>query len=185
MEETIRNWIVEILQQRKQLLTIAIRQRAKFEGWLKFELAASAERHDAQSVEVEAASDDSNSTRERSDTSFYFNGVRYDVELKTPNSNWRLQGVQNKTRPITKNVAGIVSDAKKLYHSPGQGIIAFVLFPVPPEDDRWTEYLNRISTALNISLTPQKHCARIPIVIGKNQTADLVVCSFSVPHRPA
>ena len=185
MEETIRDWIVEILQQRKQLLAIAIRQRAKFEGWLKFELAASAEKHGAQSVEVESASDDSNSTHERSDISFYFNGVRYGVVLKTPNSNWRMPGVHNKTRPITKNVAGIVSDAKKLYHSPSQGIIAFVLFPIPPEDDRWTEYLNRISTELEISLTPQKHCARLAIALGENQTADLVVCSFSVPHRSA
>jgi len=183
MDKTIRDWIVEILQQRCTLLAIAVRQRAKFEGWLKFELAASAEKHGAQSVEVESASDESNSTHERSDIRFCFNNVRYDVELKTPNSNWRMPGVHNKTRPITKNVAEIVSDAQKLCRSPSQGIVAFVLFPIPPKDDRWIEYLKRISAELEISLTPQEHCNRLSIALGENQPADLIVCSFSVPQR--
>lgn len=34
MDEIVRRWISEILEQYKPLLSIAIRQRAKFEGWL-------------------------------------------------------------------------------------------------------------------------------------------------------
>ena len=56
MHDTIREWIVEVLECHQHLLAIALRQRAKFEGWLKFELAMVAEKHGAQSVEVETAS---------------------------------------------------------------------------------------------------------------------------------
>jgi len=180
MEGLVRAWVVEILQQRKPLLAIAIRQRAKFEGWLKFELAAAAERHGAQSVEVESGTDDSASTGERSDVSFHLNGVRCDVELKTPNTNWRMPGVDNKHRPITKNIGGIVSDAQKLRRSPGSGIVAFVLFPVPPQDNRWVEYLQRISTELETPVDTQRHCQRLSIQLGDHATADLVVCAFPV-----
>ena len=38
MEKELRQWIVDVLEQHRALLTIAVRQRAKFE-WLKFELA--------------------------------------------------------------------------------------------------------------------------------------------------
>lgn len=180
MHNTIREWIVEALECHKQLLTIAVRQRAKFEGWLKFELATVAEKHGAQSVEVETASDERNSSSERSDLSFLFNGHRYAVELKTANSNWRMPGVRNKTRPITKNISGIVRDARKLSRCSGQGIVAFVLFPIPPQDKRWTEYLDRIASELGISLSEQNHCCRLSIDVGSNQLADLVICSFAM-----
>lgn len=182
MDKIIRGWITERLQQHEILLRIAVRQRAKFEGWLKFELAASAESHGAQSVEVESSFNRPNAGRERSDMRFSFNGVSYDVELKTPNSNWRIPGVLNRTRPITNNIAGIVSDAQKLYDCLGQGIVAFVLFPVPT-DNRWSKYLSRISAELNVPLTSREHSNRLSIVLGDNQSADLVVCSFLAPHR--
>jgi hypothetical protein len=38
-------------------------------------------------------------------------GARYDVELKTWNSNWQIPGVRNATRPITMNIAGMVTAA--------------------------------------------------------------------------
>lgn len=185
MEATIREWIAEILEQHKPLLAIALRQRAKFEGWLKFELAAIAEKCGGQSVEVESASNESNSSRGRSDLTFLFNGTRYEVELKTANSNWRMPGIRNKTRPITKNVAGIVTDARKLCRCLGRGVIAFVLFPIPPGDNRWTEYLDRIATELGIRLSEQNHCRRLSVDLGNNQSADLVICSFAVPQRRA
>jgi hypothetical protein len=152
VHDTIREWIVEVLECHQHLLAIAVRQRAKFEGWLKFELAAIAEKHGAQSVEVETASDESNSSAKRSDLSLTFNCNRFDVELKTANSNWRMSGVRNKTRPITKNIKGIIRDAQKLSLCSGQGIVAFVLFPLPLQDNRWTEYLDRIASELGISL---------------------------------
>ena len=53
MDKTLRQWIVQVIQQHELILRIAIRQRAKFEGWLKFELAAIAEINGASVVEVE------------------------------------------------------------------------------------------------------------------------------------
>jgi hypothetical protein len=39
MDEIINKAIVEILENRKEFLKVAVRQKNKFEGWLKFELA--------------------------------------------------------------------------------------------------------------------------------------------------
>lgn len=45
MHDTVRNWIADVLRRNPGPVLIAMRQRAKFEGWLKFELAAHAERY--------------------------------------------------------------------------------------------------------------------------------------------
>src|SRR5690606_11877694 len=42
MHDEVAHWITEIVTARCQLLAVALCQRAKFEGWLKFELAAMA-----------------------------------------------------------------------------------------------------------------------------------------------
>ena len=55
MHELLRKWIVEILSNRHEVMSVALRQRAKFEGWLKFELAAHAEKCGATHVVVEAS----------------------------------------------------------------------------------------------------------------------------------
>lgn len=185
MDETIRQWIAEILSEHSQLLAIALRQRAKFEGWLKFELAARAEQYGATVVEVESTSNDSTSASTRSDIAFSFGGNRYDVELKTSNSNWRMLGVHNRTRPITKNIDAIILDAYKLYHCANHGIVAFVLFPIPSGDNRWHEYLARIATKLSIPLTEQNHCSRISLPLAGVQVADIIICAFSVPRPQA
>src|SRR5688572_11422352 len=121
MDVQIRNWIVDILGQHRSLLAVAVRQRAKFEGWLKFELALYAEQHGASAVQVETAYE----SGARSDLSFVYDDRRYDVELKTSNTNWRMNGVLALTRPITKNIDSIIIDGKKLQQCPGQGIVAF------------------------------------------------------------
>jgi hypothetical protein len=180
MDEIIRAWIVEIIERRKTLLAVAIRQRAKFEGWLKFELAAHAERKGARDVEVEASPGTSGSGRFRVDIAFVFGDTRYNLEIKTPNSNWRLPGVLDKIRPITKNIAEIINDAKKLAECPGRGLVAFVLFPVPPKDRRWIEYLERIASELDISLTEDDHTARVNVPLRHGYSADLIVSCFEV-----
>jgi len=182
MHNVVREWIVEVLEDHRQLLTIAIRQRAKFEGWLKFELAAIAEIHGAQSVEVESPIDGKNASGERADLSFLFDGSRYHIELKTANSNWRMPGVENKTRPISGNVQGIVHDARKLALCSARGIVAFVLFPIPLEDDRWVEYLERIASEVGVSLSEREHCYRLSVSLEENRLVDLIVCSFGVRH---
>jgi hypothetical protein len=180
MHDTIREWIAEVLESHPYIMTIAVRQRAKFEGWLKFELAAVAEKHGAQSVEVETASDENGSSRRRFDLSFTFNDCRYDVELKTINSNWRVPGVYNKHRPIKKNLEGIIKDAQKLAYYSAHGIVAFVLFPTPPNDSQWVKYLDRIASELGVSLSEKEHCHTLSVDLGSNQLANLVICTFSV-----
>jgi hypothetical protein len=124
MEKRLRSWIVDVLEQHRTLLTVAVRQRAKFEGWLKFELALYAEQHGATDVEVEAPS----GSGSRSDLTFSYDGRRYDVELKTSNTNWRMKGVLARTRPITKNIRGVIIDGGKLRQCPGDGIVDSVCF---------------------------------------------------------
>jgi hypothetical protein len=176
MDKALRGWIVDVLEQHRALLAIAVRQRAKFEGWLKFELALHAAHHGATAVEVETASD----ARSRSDLSFVYEGQRYDVELKTCNTNWRMKGVLDLTRPITKNIASVVVDADKLRHCPGQGIVAFCLFPVGCGDGRWTGYLSRIGSALSVDLSEGNHSSRVTIPLEDGCGADVIVATFLV-----
>lgn len=169
MDATIRGWIEDILNQRGDLLAIAIRQRAKFEGWLKFELAAYAARHGATQVQVEASYAKTAIDLSRSDVSFSFDGERYDVELKTPNT--------------TQNIAEIVRAGRKLAGCAGRGIVAIVLLPIPPGGRQWTVYLERIATGLSTSLSGPEHATQLAVPLGDGFTADVVVCCFPVPRR--
>jgi hypothetical protein len=180
MHNIVRTWIADVLKAHPGTMAIAMRQRAKFEGWLKFELAAHAEASGATDVAVEAGYDGS---LFRSDIVFAFNGCHHLLELKTPNTNYHIPGVQNKHRPITKNIASIVTDAKKLRNSNANGLMAFVLFPVQAGDTRWHEYLQRISTATGIHLSPTGHCCRVTVELNAVQSCDAVVCCFPVQVR--
>jgi len=176
MDQQILRWIVDVLEQHRPLLAVAVRQRAKFEGWLKFELALYAEQHGATAVEVEAPSDGG----ARSDLSFIYDGKRYDVELKTCNTNWRMKGVRDSTRPITKNIDSVIVDGKKLRQCPGEGIVAFCLFPVARGDSRWTDYLNRIGSGLGVGLLEAQHTSRVTVPLADGHEADIVVATFVV-----
>ncbi len=180
MDKIVRKWITEVLQQHESLVSIAVQQRAKFEGWLKFELAAHAQQNGATNVRVEAPLSELSPTRKRSDITFNFNDVRYDLELKTPNSNWRMPGVDQKRRPITRNISGIINDGRKLAKFSGQGLVAFVLFPVPSQDRQWIKYLQRIAKELEIPLSEKEHCNLLKVV-GRGFCANVVVCCFAVP----
>jgi hypothetical protein len=176
MDKRLRSWITAVLEQHRPLLGIAVRQRAKFEGWLKFELALYAEHHGAADLQVETASD----SGARSDLSFVYDGQRYDVELKTCNTNYRMKGVLDCTRPITKNIASVVIDGKKLQRSPGEGIVAFCLFPVEAGDSRWMDYLMRIGSELGVNLSEQESTSRVSLLVKDGHHADIVVATFCV-----
>lgn len=173
MDLLINKAIIEILEERKEFLKIAIRQKNKFEGWLKFELAHYLEKMGMESVEVESTVE---YKRCRYDISFYHKGDFYRVELKTPNTNWKIDGIKKSGRPITANIASIISDAKKL--NSNYGIVAFVLFPIPVEDDRWKIYIERISTECDIPIDKEKQCKKIRISIDDLNDCELLVCSF-------
>lgn len=170
---TVRDWIVGVLTARPEITRLAVCQRAKFEGWLKFELAAWAENAGAQDVILEAPL---STGQMRADLGFTLGGMTHVVELKTPNANWRMDGVVVKGRPVTKNIASIVEDGNKMRAGSG-GIVAFTFFPVPVGDHRWREYLKRIALDLEVPLSEADHCARV-LVQFESGSAEIVVCAF-------
>jgi hypothetical protein len=178
MDQYIRNAILEILKNHEGILRIAVRQRAKFEGWLKFELASYLEQNGMDNVEVESKFIN---RLERADISFFHQGEPYNLELKTPNTNWIVNGVKSLTRPITKNIESIVADEVKLRNS--KGIIAFVLFPVPLDDNRWEQYLYRIGEQTKITLGKETNCTTMRFKINGKEECNLIICTFMSRKR--
>ena len=180
MDALLREWIREIFEQNTDLLAIAVRQRAKFEGWLKFELALMAEKRGAQEVEVEAQYPNS---KKRADIGFRFGNEAYFIELKTANTNWRVAGVKVKHRPITRNIRGVINDVRKLDGCGCRGIVAFALFPLVPGDKQWHKYLRRIADETGLSLSETEHCFRWRVPLAEKAKApteaEMVVCAFA------
>ena len=98
------------------------------------------------------------------------------MELKTPNTNWKIPGVVDKVRPITNNIQSIISDAEKLNSK--SGIVAFVIFPVPINDNRWEVYLDRIKEKTNLEISRDANCERVNIAIDKTNKCSLIICCF-------
>lgn len=170
----IRQWIVEIIRQRREVLALAMSQRAKFEGWLKFELADAARRNGASNVRLEPGLKSG-----RADLSFDLEGIPCVVELKTPNTNYRMEGAANRHRPITKNIASIIADAEKLRRC-GGGVIAFIIFPLKPNSDAWLDHLARLSDGVGQTLCVDDHVSRESVALS-NGSADVAVVTFAVP----
>jgi len=184
MDEALRLWIVAILQRRAGLLATAIQQRAKFEHWLKFELAEEAIGRGCIGLEIEPPACGADSAL-RSDLGFTYGGVNYLVELKTPNSNWRMPGVWDRSRPVTKNISQIIDDARKPVPPGATRLIAFTFFPIPPGDHRWLQYLERISTELGIALTEDDHVTRVAVPLAAQHEAEIAVVAFTAsPPTP-
>ena len=173
MHNAIRQGLVEILKTNQDLLKIPVRQRAKFEGWLKFELANWLENNGYDNIEVES---EKHFSRSKVDISFFHNANPYSIELKTPNTNWKISGVAEKNRPITENIQSIITDAKKLNSK--SGIVGFVPFPVPINDDRWEFYLDRIQHQTELDICKEKNCEVVTISVNERSKCSLVVCCF-------
>jgi len=177
MEQQLQQWIIDILHAHPTVMDVALRQRAKFEGWLKFELAAMAIAQGATNLIIEATYDSG-----RADLSFRYGGETYFIEMKTPNTNWRIAEVQSKHRPITKNIHAVVVDAEKLRSCPGRGILVFVLFPVPQQDIRWRQYLQRIATDAHLQVDVCMHCSQVSLTLANASISDVVISCIDV-HR--
>ncbi|MEM2130119.1 MAG: hypothetical protein QXZ70_05935 [Candidatus Bathyarchaeia archaeon] len=112
-------------------VSIFAKERAKFEGWLKVELCESLLKH-FQNVIPE---------RNRIDVMF----GNWAVELKTVNTNYRFRNIKNKSRPITKNIEGIISDIEKLKKSNcANKAVLFVTFPATHNHKNWQSHLRKI-----------------------------------------
>ena len=168
MNKLLLQWVKEILEKNQTVVELAIRQRAKFEGWLKFSLAAYIEKNFCPVI-VECIY----SEKKRADLSFIYEGTKYLIEIKTPNTNWKIKGVEKKGRPITKNIKSIIEDAEKLKSE--DGIVLFILFPIPFNDTRWKKYTTRISDALGKDILSNGN-----YFIQKFKCSEILVCSFIV-----
>ena len=120
MEQQLNDILVNILKSRQDLVFIAIKQRAKFEGWLKFELA-----NELRKLYPDTCVEKCMSGK----LVDVFSNNSY-IELKTPNTSYRHDGCENRTRPITNNIASIIDDINALKKRGVDGYIAFVMFPI-------------------------------------------------------
>lgn len=134
-------------------LYIFAKERAKFEGWLKVELCDSLAKY-FTNVAPE---------KNRIDVTF----ENWAIELKTINTNIRYEGVENKTRPITKNIQGVIDDIGKLKSaSYTKKAILFIAFPIEHDNEYWQRQLRRISTLLReIKHSDFRFSNKIPGVI--------------------
>jgi hypothetical protein len=173
--------MVEVMRRHARLLGIALQQRAKFEHWLKFELADEMRSWGATCIEIEPSSPDGGT---RADIGFVFQDVHYVVELKTPNTNWRIRGVLNRSRPITKNISEIIEDARKPPHGDAVRIVAFAMFPVPLGDNRWRAYLDRITHSVGIELSEMANSTRIDVPLPDAGMAQIVAVTFIAFPKP-
>ncbi len=103
------NFIIDAIEKtilsHKDLMKIALRQKAKFEEWLKFELAAELQKMGMKDVMVEGKA---RFRFSRTDITISHEYMGYDLELKTSNTNWKNSGVLSGTKPITKNIRSII-----------------------------------------------------------------------------
>lgn len=167
MELELNKLITGILEENKGLITIAIKQRAKFEGWLKFELAYQLlNKYSDLKVEFPYPNN------ENQHADIFANGTL--IELKTPNTNFKNEQCISCTRPITKNISSIINDIEKL-RAAGHCYkknIAFVLFPID-SDDKYKEYTKRIEKEGNVKLICNKiRINNIPILVCSAKVLD-------------
>jgi hypothetical protein len=145
MEKELNNLIVSILEDNAGLVFIAIKQRAKFEGWLKFQLAHKLLEEDGK-VEVERPYP----TNGKLHADIYAKNAF--IELKTPNTNYRYKQCISCNRPVTKNITSIIEDINKLRSiEDNEKYIAFVIFPID-QDKKYREYILRIENEGRVKL---------------------------------
>ena len=141
MEKNLKKLIKSILSKRGDLVGIALLQRAKFEGWLKFELANELKKMYADTV-VEY-----HLKKMNAHVDIYSNQSL--IELKTPNTSYNTNDCINAKRPITDNVNGIINDINKLKavsstSSYQGGYIAFVMFPLD-KNEAYKTHIKKIA----------------------------------------
>jgi hypothetical protein len=120
----------ECLERDREKLWLAVKWRAKFEGWLKIELADLLRLH-GYDPRLELTYWQEGRNVKRADISFNAPGGTFHVLLKTTNTNWRMKHVENLGRPITRNYQAILDDNDNLRTllSSARGVVLAVLFP--------------------------------------------------------
>ena len=154
MEQQLNDILVNILTSRQDLVFIAIKQRAKFEGWLKFELA-----NELRKLYRDTCVEKCMSGK----LVDVFSNNSY-IELKTPNTSYRHDGCENRTRPITNNVASIIDDIIALKQIGVDGYIAFVMFPID-NNGKYQSHIDKIDAKVENSVKTVIKINNIPILV--------------------
>lgn len=144
MEKILNDMIVTILSYNSDLMMLALSKRAKFEGWLKFELANILSRtYSDTEVERSTVSDGS-----IVHVDIYSN--KSWIELKTSNTSYKADGCSDLTRPVTANVHSILHDIDKLRRikDPDERYIAFVMFPIDQAEGKYTNHIQNVKNKL-------------------------------------
>ena len=158
MEFSIRkidfiNIIENIVKNNKDVIEIACKQRSKFEGWLKFELIRILiENFDiiiektVENYKIDLAITDNK-------------GEELYVELKTCNTSYKIDGVIDKSKPITKNINNIIKDVNKLKQLNNKGKVVFIVFPLPPDkiNEFIEQHLKKIEKDTGIKINHKFH----------------------------
>ena len=159
MEQQLNDILVNILTSRQDLVFIAIKQRAKFEGWLKFELANELNNIYSDDTCVEKCMPYKGS--EKLVDVFSNNSC---IELKTPNTSYRHDGCENRTRPITNNIASIIDDINALKKIGVDGYIAFIMFPID-NNGKYKSHIDKIDANVKKSVKTVIKINNIPILV--------------------
>lgn len=161
ISELLCDMIGDIILRNQELVSIAVRQRAKFEGWLKFELARTLRRYFKNTcVEYNVntgtygASEDDEQAETHKLVDIFFDNIL--LELKTPNTNYANPLCEDRTRPITKNIESILGDVKKLrdilqmpnLHGSSRGFIAFAMFPLDVKEKLYMAHIDKITKVI-------------------------------------
>ena len=117
-------------------LNLFIKNRAKFEGWFKVELCDILSKHTKNIIPE----------KDRIDIVF----DDWALELKTSNTNYRYENVENKTRPVTKNVTSIIKDIKDLRNNENykKKAVVFIIFPLSKITKDWDKHISKIKNEL-------------------------------------
>jgi hypothetical protein len=119
-------------------LNFFIKNRAKFEGWFKVELC------DILSKQTK------NIIPEKDRIDIVFDD--WALELKTINTNYRYPNIENRTRPITKNIKGIIKDIDCLMENDiySKKSVIFIAFPLSlsTHSKYWKEHIIKIEKKL-------------------------------------
>jgi hypothetical protein len=148
--ETVQRLVPTLLASSR--LDIPLHQRAKFEGWLKIELAAGLAKQGWR-TRLEQPYTTADGRHCRADVAVWpdVESDKLLIMLKTVNTNFRFDGVEPAARPVTMNFDGLIDDIRKLSDLP-PATTGYVLFPVFPmsgdEGERETKlrpHLNRVA----------------------------------------
>lgn len=144
--DNICNEFIPKLQTNKGLDFFA-KKRAKFEGWVQVELCESLSKISTDVVPEKSYRGKDDNKLKRTD--IVIND--YAIELKTINTSYKTKDIDTKSKPITKNIDGIIDDINKLKKANYTGkAVIFIVFPLETTPCKeWNKHMKKILNELD------------------------------------